>query len=138
MLIKAFRIALKAHRGQKDKGGKAYIFHPLHVAALSKGRKAKIVALLHDVVEDSEITLDDLRKSGFDAEIVAAVAAITKIKGEAYADYLARVKSNEIARIVKIADLTHNSDLTRLKVITPKDTARARRYRKSRKYLQAI
>lgn len=135
MLIKAFRIAAKAHKGQKDKAGKAYIFHPLHVAAHTKGRKAKTVALLHDVVEDSDITLDDLKKAGFNDEIVEAVAAITKIKGEAYGLYLKRVKSNKIARAVKLADLAHNSDLNRLKSITAKDEARKKRYTKAIEYL---
>ena len=137
MLVKAFITAARAHRGQKDKAGKAYILHPLYVAAHTKGRKAKIVALLHDVVEDTSITFTELIFAGFDAEIVEAVMAITKMKFEDYSDYIKRVKLNELARRVKIADLKHNSDLTRLKVITPKDEARQKRYIEAIKYLEA-
>lgn len=137
MLIKAFIIAARAHRGQKDKGGKAYIFHPLNVALRSKGRQEKIVALLHDVVEDTSITTDDLKNAGFSNEVVNAVSAITKIRGEAYEAYLNRVKSDRIARAVKIADLQHNSDLSRLKTITERDKQRQARYKRSIEFLLA-
>ena len=134
-MLKAFFIACKAHKGQKDKAGKMYIFHPLTVAKYTKGRKGKIVALLHDVVEDSSITIDDLKKYGFTDEITHAVDAITKRAGEAYYDYLQRVKSDEIARAVKISDLMHNSNLARLKAITEKDVERTIRYQNSIKFL---
>ena len=127
MLIKAFSVASKAHKGQKDKAGRAYILHPVNVALRTKGIKRKTVALLHDIVEDTNITLDDLKKLGFDNEIVNAVAAITKKSGEKYENYLKRVKNNEIAKDVKIADLQHNSNLNRLKEITPKDIARKKK-----------
>lgn len=128
MLIKAFMVAYKAHKGQKDKAGKAYILHPVCVAMHTKGVKRKTVALLHDVVEDTETTINDLQQLGFNKEIVEAVQAITKKNGERYADYLKRVKANKIAKDVKLADLEHNSDLSRLKTITEKDKARKEKY----------
>lgn len=137
MLIKAFSVASKAHKGQKDKAGRAYILHPVNVALRTKGIKQKTVALLHDIVEDTNITLDDLKKLGFDNEIVNAVAAITKKSGEKYENYLKRVKNNEIAKDVKIADLQHNSNLNRLKEITPKDIARKKKYQTAIEYLCA-
>lgn len=135
MLIKAFIIAYKAHRGQKDKAGKAYILHPVFVAMHTKGIKRKTVALLHDVVEDTEITFDDLKRKGFDDEIVRAVQAITKIKGENYQDYLQRVKQNTIAKDVKLADLKHNSDLHRIKKVTESDIIRNQKYQAAILYL---
>lgn len=134
-MVKAFVIALRAHYKQKDKSGKPYIFHPLHVAFRVSGKKQKQVALLHDVVEDSPISLDVLKKKGFCSEVINAVDAITKREHENYDEYLLRVKSNELARAVKIADLLHNSDLSRLKTITAKDIARVMKYMSALKYL---
>ena len=127
-LFKAFFIMLKAHKGQKDKAGKMYIFHPIRVALMSKGYKTKIVALLHDVVEDSNITIKELSK-------YLAVDCITKKKGQKYQDYLEVVKNNELSRKVKIADLTHNIDLSRLKNITEKDIDRRNKYLKAKEFL---
>ncbi|HHY67315.1 MAG TPA: HD domain-containing protein [Alicyclobacillus sp.] len=124
----AFRIAEQAHAGQTDKGGRPYIEHPLAVADMVDGCKEKIVALLHDVCEDSGITPEDLRDAGFDDDVIAAVRAITKMKGERYNTYLARVAANPIARAVKIADLRHNCDLSRIPNPGPKDFARVKRY----------
>jgi hypothetical protein len=133
-LIKAFFIALNAHRGQKDKAGRCYIFHPINVALGVKGIRAKTVALLHDVVEDSDITTKELTKY-FDDDIVLAVDCITKKRGQKYQDYLEVVKNNELARKVKIADLTHNIDLSRLKSITKKDIDRRNKYLKAKEFL---
>ena len=133
-LFKAFFIMLKAHKGQKDKAGKMYIFHPIKVALMSKGYKTKVVALLHDVVEDSDITIKELSKH-FDKDIILAVDCITKKKGQKYQDYLEVVKNNELARKVKIADLTHNIDLSRLKNITEKDIDRRNKYLKAKAFL---
>jgi len=105
---KALEVATAAHDGYTDKVGVAYIQHPLAVAAAVEGTQEKIVALLHDVVEDTEVTLDDLRGHGFDEIIIAAVDAITKRKGEPLEDYLARVKANPVALAVKFADIQHN------------------------------
>ena len=135
MLVKAFVFAYMAHRGQKDKAGKPYILHPVNVAKRVKGKERKIVALLHDIVEDTEISLDKLEKMGFGDEIVEAVKAITKTKGEEYADYLKRVKNNDIAKDVKLADLAHNSDLSRLKRISIKDIKRVQKYTNATHFL---
>lgn len=136
-LIKAFFIMLKAHRGQKDKAGEIYIFHPINVALISKGYKTKIVALLHDVVEDSDITIEELSKY-FDDDVVSAIDCVTKKKGQSYQDYLEVVKNNELSRKVKIADLTHNIDLSRLNNITEKDIDRKNKYLKAKEFLLSI
>jgi (p)ppGpp synthase/HD superfamily hydrolase len=123
----AFELARKAHEGQLDKGGRPYIEHPLTVERLVSTPIERIVALLHDVVEDTDVTIDDLEPFG--KEVVAAVDAITKRSGEKLEDYLSRVKANAVARAVKIADLTHNSDLSRIPNPTQRDLDRAARYR---------
>ena len=134
MLQKALNIASDAHRGQLDKGGKPYIFHPLYVASHVDGINEKIVALLHDVVEDTDVTLDDLRNEGFSEEIICAINVLTKTDDD-YDNYLKKVKSNEMARKVKIEDIKHNMDGTRLKSITEKDKSRIEKYKKALGYL---
>lgn len=131
-------VAYLAHSGQVDKGGHPYIEHPLAVADLVSSPVAKVVALLHDVVEDTTISLDDLRAVGFSDEIIRAVDCITRREGESRPDYLSRVASNPISTAVKIADLTHNSDLTRIsnRPLTSKDYARVERYKRERKLLE--
>ena len=136
MIIKAFRVAAKAHKGQKDKAGKPYILHPVIVALRTRGKKQKTVALLHDVIEDTKITIDHLKQSGFDDEVIKAVEAITKRKSENYHDYLCRVKENEISRAVKISDLLHNSNLKRLKTITQSDLDRVKKYKEALAFLK--
>lgn len=131
LLLKAWEVSLKAHRGKKDKGGKPYIYHPRRVAEMMHLESEKIVALLHDVCEDSPMTFEDLTHIGFSSEIVEAVKAITKVEGEAYEDYLQRIKQNPLARTVKIADMTHNSDLSRLLKVTPEDMKRREKYQKA-------
>jgi len=133
---KALEIAQKAHAGQVDKGGKDYILHPIAVAKMVKGRAAKTVALLHDVCEDSDITLDDLKAQGFPPRIIAAVDAVTKRKNERYRHYLMRVKSNRLATKVKIADARHNSDVTRIAGYTAADEARSMRYKNTIVFLK--
>jgi hypothetical protein len=123
----AFELARKAHEGQYDKGGRPYIEHPLAVEKMLVSPRQRIVALLHDVVEDTDTTLEDLKPFG--KEIVAAVDAITKRDSESLKDYLTRIKANPIARAVKIADLTHNSDLSRIPNPTQEDCDRAVRYK---------
>ena len=119
LIRKALNIAIKAHEGVVDKGGVPYIFHPVTVALKCKTDDEKIVALLHDVVEDTSMTFDDLRNEGFPEYIIEALDAITRRKpqeqiGAARWDYIKRCKANPIARVVKILDLEHNSDLTRI------------------------
>lgn len=132
----ALGIAKEAHSGQIDKAGVDYIQHPLYVASLVPTEKEKAVALLHDVIEDSSVTKEELLLSGIDSEVVEAVSILTKHPNDSYQSYLERVKGNELARIVKLADLTHNSDLSRLKDITEKDEERLQKYARAIKYLQ--
>ena len=124
----AMQIAENAHANQIDKAGQPYINHPIAVANKLNGEIEKIVALLHDVVEDSATTLEDIRKAGFDEYVVKALDCITKRKGEAYDDYLLRVKNNDIAKMVKLADLSHNMDMSRLPSLTDKDLERLKKY----------
>ena len=114
LIVKAHQLASQAHLGQVDQGGHPYILHLEAVANLVSRVEEKVVALLHDIVEDTPITLDDLRKT-FSEEIVQAVDAMTKQENtEPFIGYLKRAKANPIARKVKIADMIHNSDLSRL------------------------
>jgi len=128
MINLALKIAQKAHEGQKDKGGKPYINHPIAVAELVESPTEKMVALLHDVCEDTDVTIDDLRAAGFSDDVLNAVQAITKVNGESYEEYLERVARNPIATAVKIADMTHNSDLGRILSPSPRDFERVERY----------
>ena len=114
LLALAKRIALTAHEGQVDKAGAPYWHHPAFVADQVTSLEAKAVAWLHDVVEDSEWTLDDLLAEGIWSEVVEGVDAISKRAGEAYEIYLDRVKANSLALAVKRADLQHNMDLSRI------------------------
>lgn len=133
---KALTIAAKSHKGQYDKVGKDYLFHPLTVSSYCKTSKGKIVGLLHDVVEDTPVTIDDLTKV-FDNEIIVAVQLLTKTKGFNIKEYYENIKNNLIAREVKIADLTHNMDMSRFdgKKITEKDKERVEKYKEYYSYL---
>ena len=106
----AIDLANKYHYGQVDKSGLPYILHPLYVMNNVDGIEAKIVAILHDILEDTIINEQDLFICGFDLNIIKSIIALTKIKGESYDDYLIRVKNNVLARVVKLADLSHNMD----------------------------
>ena len=130
LLKRAIAIAAKAHEGQVDKAGNPYLAHPLFVMKNVASLELKIVAVLHDAVEDSELTLEQLRSEGFPEVLVSAIAAITKIEGEAYAAYLERVIANPIALRVKIADVTHNLDLRRITHPTEADFQRIAKYKK--------
>ena len=132
---KAYEIAKKAHLGQVDKAGEDYIKHPEKVASFVNSDEEKAVAYLHDVIEDTELTLEDLREYGFSEEVLKAVDVITKKKGQDYQSYLNLVKTNELARVVKLVDLRHNSDLTRLPKITKKDLERNKKYISAIKFL---
>ncbi|HGL0517052.1 TPA: GTP pyrophosphokinase [Streptococcus pneumoniae] len=125
---KAHEVAKKAHFGQTDRAGIDYIKHPETVASFVTTDVEKAVAYLHDVIEDTTLTLLDLKKEGFSKNIIEAVDILTKKKGQDYQSYLNLVKTNELARVVKLADLRHNSDLTRLPLITEKDLERNKKY----------
>ena len=134
-LIKAFLLCMVKHWKQKDKAGKRYVWHPIHVMINVKGYNEKIVALLHDIVEDTEVTVPDLKNLKFSKEVIEAVDVITKKKDQEYFSYLKSIKDNSIAKKVKIEDLKHNSDLKRLRSITQKDIDRAIKYKKALDYL---
>lgn len=134
---KAYEIAKRAHLGQIDKAGEDYIKHPEKVASFVNSDEEKAVAYLHDVIEDTELTLEDLREYGFSEEVLKAVDVITKKKGQDYQTYLNSVKENKLARVVKLADLRHNSDLTRLIDITEKDIERKEKYQKAIDFLNS-
>lgn len=121
MLELALSIATKAHRGQFDNVGIDYIEHPIFVASQVDSEEEKAVALLHDVIEDSSVTAEELLNAGLPETVVTAVQILSKKKGQDYQTYLKTVKSNPLARAVKLADLKHNSDLSRLETITDKD-----------------
>jgi len=137
-LEKALEIAARAHAGQRDKEGLPYILHPLRVMHRVSDEAAQIVAVLHDVVEDTPVTLDELRAAGFSPEIVAAIACVTHRREESYADYVIRCRDNPLAREVKLADLEDNSLLSRAMLRRERersDLARFRRYTLSYKFL---
>ena len=125
---KALRLAYEAHAGQFDKSGVPYVFHPLHLAEQMEDEESIIAALLHDVVEDTAWSLADLRAMGFPEKALEAVALLTHDPAEPYLSYVARVKENPIARRVKLADLRHNSDLSRIKKVTERDLERVEKY----------
>ena len=135
---KALHIAKKAHAGQTDKAECEYINHLIHVADSLNTEEEKIVAYLHDVVEDTSITIENLANEGFSETIIQAIDTITKKKNESYEEYVQKIAENPLARKVKIADLKHNSDLTRLKKITEKDIARVEKYQKCLNYLLEV
>ena len=115
LLEQAIRIALQAHEGVLDKSGKPYILHPLQVMMEMDTEEAQITAVLHDVVEDSDISLEDLAQMGFPLTVVEALALLTHDKDRVdYADYIQGISGNTLARQVKLADLTHNMDTRRL------------------------
>lgn len=137
LLKLAIKVAEEAHKGQTDKGGNPYFEHPKAVAAQVNNTEHKIVAYLHDVVEDTEITLDDLSEMGFTFRIVNSVRLLTKTKELTYEEYLKRLKSDDNARHVKIADLRHNMDISRIPEPTEKDYKRLEKYRKSLRFLES-
>lgn len=133
----ASKIAYKAHEGQTDKAGVPYIFHPIHIAEQMDTEASCIVALLHDVVEDSDITIDYLSKY-FSEEIMVALKILTKSETDDYIEYIKRVKTNKLATKVKLKDLEHNKDLTRLDIVTDEDKKRAIKYLDAIRYLEDI
>ena len=130
LLRKAAEFATAVHAGQVDKSGVAYIEHPRAVAAMLDDDMGKIVAYLHDVVEDAGVSVDEVRTE-FGDEVAEAVDVLTRRDGVSYMDYIRSVKKNELARRVKIADLMHNMDLSRLSEVTDEDLSRVRKYRKA-------
>ena len=130
MLSAAIHIATNAHHGQFDKGGNPYILHPFAVMGLLESAEEELqcVALLHDVVEDTRITYIELREAGMSDRVIDAVRLLTKQRGQSYEEYKEGVFSSKDAMIVKMADLTHNTDIRRLKGVTQKDIERMTKY----------
>lgn len=124
----AMKIAFSAHKDQVDKSGMPYIYHPIHLAEQMDDEISTCVALLHDVVEDTSITLQDLSEYGFKDEIIDVLNPLTHNDDVPYMDYIRNIKNNVIATKVKLADLRHNSDLTRLDVVDDKARTRVRKY----------
>ena len=130
-LERAIAIAATAHEGQVDKGGSPYILHPLKVMLRVNTLEERIVAVLHDVVEDCGVSLDDLRKEGFSEAVLMAIESVTKVPGESYETFVERAAQNPIGRVVKLADLEENSDLTRIAQPSWEDLERVEKYRRA-------
>lgn len=131
MTKKAMKLCFEAHKDQVDKSGMPYVFHPFHLAEQMHDEKTSIVALLHDVIEDTDYTFEDLRAAGFDNEIIEALKLMTHDDSVPYMEYVTAIKSNPIATAVKLADLKHNSDLSRLDVVDEKAIKRKEKYDKA-------
>ena len=134
---KALTLCFDAHKDQKDKSGLPYVFHPFHLAEQMETEETTVVALLHDVVEDTGYSLADLEDMGFSKSVLDALALLTHDPSVDYMDYVRAIKANPIARTVKLADLRHNSDLTRLDTVDEKALARVEKYQKARILLEA-
>lgn len=133
---KALKLCFESHKEQVDKSGMPYVFHPFHLAEQMADEATTVVALLHDVVEDTPISFEDLEKQGFSDEIMDALKLLTHDKNIPYMDYVAEIKKNTIATKVKLADLKHNSDLTRLSAVDEKTLKRKEKYEKAIKFLE--
>ena len=131
MTKKALLLCFRAHRDQLDKSGLPYVFHPFHLAEQMPDEDTTVTALLHDVVEDSDYTFRDLEEMGFAPQVLEALKLLTHDPAVAYPDYVARIRENPIARAVKLADLRHNSDLSRLDHVDSRALARVEKYRQA-------
>ena len=128
---KAMKLCFEAHKEQCDKSGIPYVFHPIHLAEQMDDEYTTVVALLHDVMEDSAFTLEDLRQMGYPEAVLEALVLMTHADDVPYMDYVAKIKGNAVAKKVKLADLRHNSDTTRLDEITEKALARVVKYKQA-------
>lgn len=131
----ALELAVEKHKNQTDKAGNPYILHPLHVIENVNSKEGKIVAILHDIIEDTDITEDYLLKIGLSKRIVDAVVALTRSEDIDYQEYIKNLSSNPLAKEVKLADLEHNMDLKRLPTLEEKDLERNRKYQIAYHYL---
>ncbi len=128
---KALKLCFDAHKDQKDKSGMPYVFHPFHLAEQMETEETTIVALLHDVIEDTDYTIKDLTEMGFEENVIAAISLMTHNPDVEYMEYVGAIKNNQIAKAVKIADLKHNSDLSRLDFVDEKALKRREKYLKA-------
>lgn len=136
-LARAIAIAAQAHQEQHDKAGAPYILHPLRMMAQLHGEAERTVAVLHDLIEDTDWTLDQLRAEGFSDDVLAAIDCLTKRDDESYEAFIERASYNELARQVKLADLEDNMDLRRIAEVTDQDLERLRKYHRARQVLLA-
>jgi len=137
-LERAIKIATTAHTGQVDKADEPYILHPLRVMLTVSTPDERVVAVLHDVIEDSEISAEDLLADGFSTRIVEAVVALSKSRDQSYDQYIEGVALNPLARTVKLADLEDNSDLSRIPNPTERDYERLEKYRRTRTFIEKV
>ena len=138
-LERAIEIAQEAHKGVKDKGGHDYINHPIRVMHAMSNDQEKIVAILHDVVEDSDWTFERLKEEGFEDSVIESLRCVTKYSEEEdYQEFIKRAATNKIATKVKMADIEDNLDLSRLGTLTEKDLIRIEKYKKALQYLKAL
>lgn len=133
----ALKLCFEAHKEQVDKSGMPYVFHPFHVAEQMTDEDSTVVALLHDLIEDTAYTLDDLREKGFSEAVVEAIGLMTHEDGVTYEAYLERIKANPLAKTVKLADIAHNSDRTRLDDDDPRAEKWQEKYARAREILEA-
>ena len=138
LIEKALSIALEAHKGQTDKYGQPYVLHPLRLMHRFRDPELQTIAILHDVVEDSDWTLDQLRNEGFSDRIVGTVDALTRREEESYTSLIDRAADNPLARKVKLADLEDNMDIRRMKSIGDADRELLNRYRSAYEKLQNL
>lgn len=138
LLNKAAIICVTKHLGQRDKMGCAYFQHPMRVAMRCTTDEQKMVALLHDVIEDCNVTATDLLVEGFPREVVNGILAVTKQDGESYADFIARAKQNELGRIVKLHDLEDNLDIFRLDTLSTEMAERYSKYLAAYRFLTSV
>ena len=134
----ALVLCFEKHKEQTDRSGMPYVFHPFHLAEQMTDEATTVTALLHDVVEDTDCTLDDLREMGFGEEILSAIALLTHDPAVPYMDYVAEIKKNPIARAVKLADLRHNSDTSRLEHVESYDEVRVAKYKRAIALLEDV
>lgn len=137
-LERAIELAVQYHKGQRDKMGQPYILHPLRVMARCQGAPAQMVAIMHDLLEDTPVTAEMLLAEGFSQDVVDGLLGVTKRRGESYRDFVLRAREHPLARAVKLADLEDNLDLRRLTVpLAAKDHERLERYREAWHLLQS-
>jgi (p)ppGpp synthase/HD superfamily hydrolase len=135
---KAISLAIEAHKGQFDKAGDPYILHPLRVMFQMETREEMVVAVLHDVLEDTPITSNQLKEMGFSERVLEALDSVTKKAGETYEDFIRRAALHPVGKKIKLADLRDNMDITRLARITDKDFERLKKYHKAFNILKSL
>jgi (p)ppGpp synthase/HD superfamily hydrolase len=136
MLEQAIHLAIRAHAGQRDRAGTPYILHPMRVMQTLETEEEKVIAVLHDVIEDSTITFDDLNQYGFPPRVISALKLLTRDKNTPYEEYIAALAPDPIARKVKLADLFDNMDVGRIDKITDEDVQRLNKYMRAAEFLR--